>query len=60
MAHEIKTTRASVKAAIPKETFVGEGGSVAISKEIIDEMGFAVDDRFAVRKTKAGISLRKL
>jgi hypothetical protein len=33
---------------------------VAISKEIIDEMGFAVDDRFAVRKTKAGISLRKL
>jgi hypothetical protein len=60
MVHEIKTNRASEKAAIPKETFVSNLGSVAISKELIDEMGFAVDDKFTVRKTKAGISLKKL
>jgi len=60
MVHEIKTAHASAKAAISKETFVSELGSVAISKELIDEMGFAVDDKFTVRKTKAGISLRKL
>jgi hypothetical protein len=44
----------------PKETFVSELGSVAISKELIDEMGFAVDDKFEVRKTKTGISLKQI
>jgi hypothetical protein len=33
---------------------------VVISKGLISEMGFAEGDKFAVSKTKAGISLKKL
>jgi len=59
-APAIQTTRTSKKAAPAKEAVVSKHGSVAISKEIIDEMGFAAGDKFTVRKTKAGISLKKL
>jgi len=59
-APKIKTTRASSKAAAEKEAIVSKRGSVVISKGMISELGFAEGDKFAVRKTKAGISLKKL
>ena len=59
-AAEIKTGRAKVKSNSAKEVVVSKRGSVVISKAIIDEMGFVQGDKFTVRKTKAGISLRKL
>jgi hypothetical protein len=59
-APEIVTSRASKKSAPAKEAFVSKRGSVVIAKELIEEMGFSVGDNFAVRKTKSGISLRKL
>ena len=59
-APEIQTSRASAKAAPAKEVVVGKRGSVVIAKGLVGEMGFAEGDKFAVRKTKAGISLKKL
>ena len=59
-APEIKTGRASKKSAPAKEAFVSKHGSVVIAKGLIEEMGFAVGDKFIVRKTKSGISLKKL
>ena len=59
-APEIKTGRASTKSAPAKEAFISKRGSVVISKGLIEEMGFAIGDNFAVRKTKSGISLKKL
>jgi len=59
-AHEITTTRASSKSVPAKEASVSKRGSVVISKALIGEMGFGEGDKFVVRKTKAGISLKKL
>ena len=59
-APAIQTARASAKAAPVKEAFVSKRGSVVISKALIEEMGFAEGDKFSVRKTKAGISLKTL
>jgi hypothetical protein len=59
-APKIVTSRASKKSAPAKEAFVSKRGSVVIAKGLIEEMGFAVGDKFAVRKTKSGISLKKL
>ena len=59
-APEIVTSRASKKSVPAKEAFVSKRGSVVIAKKLIEEMGFAVGDKFAVRKTKSGISLKKL
>lgn len=59
-APEIATARSSAKAAPAKEASVSKLGSLVISKELISGMGFAEGDQFAVRKTKAGISLKKL
>jgi hypothetical protein len=56
----IQTSRASAKALPAKEAMVSKRGSVVISKAMIDEMGFAVGDKFSARKTKAGISLKKI
>ena len=59
-APEITTSRTSTKSAPAKEAFVSKRGSVVISKALISKMGFAEGDKFTVRKTKAGISLKKL
>ena len=59
-APEIKTRRASSKSAPTNEALVSKRGSVVISKGQIEVMGFAVGDKFIVRKTKSGISLKKL
>lgn len=39
---------------------VGKRGSVIISKELAESLGIAVGDKFSVRKTKAGVALKKL
>lgn len=59
-APKIAAGRASKKPAPAKEAFVSKRGSVVISKGLISEMGFAEGDRFTVRKTKSGISLKKM
>jgi AbrB family looped-hinge helix DNA binding protein len=59
-APEIKVGRASSKAAPAKDVAVNKRGSVVIPKALVDEMGFAAGDKFVVRKTKAGISLKKI
>ena len=59
-APAIQTARTSAKATPVKEAFVSKLGSVSIPKALISEMGFSEGDKFAVRKTKAGISLKKL
>jgi len=42
-----------------KELKVSKRGSLVVPKEIIVEMGFQVGDSFSVRKTAAGVSLKK-
>jgi hypothetical protein len=59
-APEIKVGRGSSKPAPSNDVAVSMRGSVVIAKGLIDEMGFAVGEKFAVRKTKAGISLKKV
>ena len=59
-APEIQTARASSKTAPANEAFVSKRGSVVISKALISEMGFAEGTTFSVRKTKSGISLKRM
>ena len=59
-APEIKTGRVSTKSTPAKEAFVSKRGSVVISRGLIEEMGFAVGTTFTVRKTKSGISLKRM
>lgn len=59
-AKEIKMGRTASKSAPVKDVAVSKRGSVIIPKPLIEEMGFAVGDTFTVRKTKAGISLKKV
>jgi AbrB family looped-hinge helix DNA binding protein len=56
----IQSGRKTSKKAPKKEVNVGKRGSIIIPKGIVAELGFAENDVFAVRKTKAGISLKKL
>ena len=59
---ELKTARRS--SAEPrknsKELKVNKRGSLVVSKDLIEEMGFQVGDTFAVRNTAAGVSLKKM
>lgn len=59
-APEIQTGSASSKSAPAKEAFVNKRGSLVISKGLTGEMGFTEGEKFMVRKTKAGISLKKV
>ncbi|WP_319405709.1 hypothetical protein [uncultured Desulfosarcina sp.] len=59
-APEIKTGRTSSKTSPANEVFISKRGSVILSKGLIESMGLAEGDKFAVRKTKAGISLKKI
>lgn len=56
----IRSGRQAGKKAPKKDVNVGKRGSIIIPKNIVSEMGFSENDTFAVRKTKAGISLKKL
>jgi len=42
------------------EITVGKRGSVIIPKPMAEGLGIAVGDKFSVRKTKAGIALKKI
>ena len=56
----IKSGRKAGKATANNEVNVGKRGSIIIPMDVVADMGFAENDTFAVRKTKAGISLKKL
>src|SRR5210317_1222528 len=59
-APEIKSGRGKAKANPAKEVLVSKRGSVVIPKSMIDEMGFAEGEKFSIRKTKSGISLKAI
>lgn len=56
----IKSGRGAAKKDAPKEAKVGKSGSIIIPKGLVEDMGYVENDRFLVRKTKTGISLKKL
>lgn len=43
-----------------KELRVNKRGSLVVPRELVDEMGFEVGQTFQVRKTAAGVSLKKM
>jgi hypothetical protein len=51
--------RGAGKAAKVKTIGVGKRGSIIISKELVESLGISGDDKFIVRKTKAGVALKK-
>ena len=59
-APEIMAGRGKTKANPAKEVLVSKRGSVVIPKAMVDGMGFSEGNKFAVRKTKSGISLKKV
>lgn len=59
-APQIKSGRGKSAATPTKETAVSKRGSLVISKALIAEMGFEEGDKFTVRKTKSGISMKKI
>ena len=59
-APKIESGRGKAKANPSKEVLVSKRGSIVIPKTIIDEMGFSEGNKFIVRKTKSGISLKVL
>lgn len=56
----IKKGRGAAKKAVSNEVNVGKRGSIIIPKGLVEEMGFVGNDTFLVRKTKAGVSLKRL
>jgi AbrB family looped-hinge helix DNA binding protein len=56
----IKGGRGAAKAEKAKLVMVGKRGSIIIPKELVDTLGIGGDDKFAVRKTKAGIALKRM
>ena len=56
----IKSGRGATKPAVSNDINVGKRGSIIIPKGLVEELGFVENDRFLVRKTKSGISLKKL
>lgn len=57
-APKIESGRGKAKASPVKNVFVSKRGSVVIPKIMIEEMGFSEGNKFTVRKTKSGISLK--
>jgi len=55
----IKGGRGSGKAEKAKEVGIGKRGSIIISKELVESLGIGAEDKFTVRKTKAGIALKR-
>ncbi len=48
------------KAAKARMLGVGKRGSIIISKEFVDSLDIGADDKFTIRKTRAGIALKKI
>ena len=59
-APKLKSGRSPKNSEPPKEVFVNKRGSVIIPKSLVEKMEFREGNKFSVRKTKSGISLRKL
>ncbi len=51
--------RGGGKVAKVKAIGVGKRGSVILSKELVESLGIGAKDKFTVRKTRAGIALKK-
>jgi hypothetical protein len=56
----IKGGRGAGKAKKVKTISVGKRGSIVIAKDLVDSLGLKAGDRFTVRKSKAGIALKKV
>jgi hypothetical protein len=56
----IKGGRGGGKTQKAKTVNVGKRGSIVISKELVENLGLGGDEKFTVRKTKAGIALKKV
>ncbi len=56
----IKGGRGATKAEKVKTVGVGKRGSIVISKDLVDALGISGGVKFTVRKTKAGIALKKV
>ena len=52
--------RGAGKTAKVKQVNVGKRGSIIIPKELVEGLGVGADEKFTVRKTKAGIALKKM
>jgi hypothetical protein len=48
------------KTSKTKTVGVGKRGSIIISKELVDSLQIGAGEKFAIRKTKAGIALKKV
>jgi hypothetical protein len=48
------------KAQKAKMVGVGKRGSIVISKDLVDGLGISGGEKFTVRKTKAGIALKRV
>ena len=61
MAQEIAGGRRGKSKAVKKanEVKVNKRGSLVLTKDMVNEMGFSVGELFKVRKTKTGVSLKK-
>jgi len=55
----IKAGRGARKSAKVKTVGVGKRGSIVIAKDLVESLGIGAGDKFTVRKTKAGIALKK-
>jgi hypothetical protein len=51
--------RGAGKAKKVKTVGVGKRGSIIIPQELVEGLGVGAKDKFTVRKTKAGIALKK-
>ena len=57
---EIVGGRGGAKSTPTNEVTVGKRGSLIIPKGMVESLGLGIGDKFVVRKTKAGVSLKKL
>ena len=58
---EIKSGRSgSENVSVSKEIIVNKRGSLVVPKKLIEDLGFKEGDIFETKKTKAGISLKKI
>jgi AbrB family looped-hinge helix DNA binding protein len=55
----IRSGRGKAKSAGKKAVGVGKRGSIVIPKDIVGSLGIGSGDKFVVKKTKAGIALKK-
>ncbi len=54
-----RVPKGDAQAKQSKETKVNKRGSVVVPREMVEGMGFSIDDTFTIRKTKSGISLKR-